>query len=70
MKITATSTQKEKRKMNKRQTEKRKKQIAQAAAILGALGGASRSPAKVAASRANGKKGGRPRKDAAKKEKL
>lgn len=51
--------------MNKRQAKKRNKRIAEAAAILGAIGGASRSPAKAAASRANGKKGGRPRKDAA-----
>ena len=43
---------------------KRNKQIARAAAILGALGGASRSPAKAMASRANGKRGGRPRKTA------
>lgn len=57
---------KRKAKMNKRQRKKLNKrlaQISQAAAILGALGGASRSPAKAAASRANGKKGGRPRKD-------
>jgi len=47
--------------MNKRQVKKRNKRIAEAAAILGALGGASRSPAKAAASRANGKKGGRPK---------
>jgi len=47
--------------MYKRQTKKRNKRIARAAAILGALGGASRSPAKVLASRANGKKGGRPK---------
>lgn len=34
----------------------------QAAAALGRLGGASKSKAKQAASRANGKKGGRPKK--------
>jgi len=48
--------------MNKRQTKKKNKKLALAAAILGAAGGASRSPAKVRASRENGKKGGRPRK--------
>jgi len=47
--------------MNKRQAKKRNKRIAEAAAILGALGGASKSPAKAMASRENGKKGGRPR---------
>ncbi len=52
--------------MNKRQTKKKNKKLALAAAILGAAGGASRSPAKVLASRENGKKGGRPRKDATK----
>jgi hypothetical protein len=35
------------------------------AAQLGAAGGATRSPAKAAAARANGKRGGRPRKVAA-----
>lgn len=34
------------------------------AARLGAAGGRARSPAKIAASRANGKRGGRPRKTA------
>lgn len=33
-----------------------------AAAILGAKGGASKSPAKIAAARENGKRGGRPKK--------
>jgi len=54
----------------KRQTKKRNKrtaaQLARAAAILGAAGGAVKSDRKTAASRQNGKKGGRPRKDAAK----
>lgn len=35
----------------------------QAASMLGKLGGASRSEAKRKASRENGRKGGRPRKD-------
>jgi hypothetical protein len=35
--------------------------IATAPAAMGRLGGASNSPAKVAAARANGAKGGRPR---------
>ena len=38
-----------------------------AAAVLGRKGGKSRSAAKQAASRENGKLGGRPRKDKAKK---
>ena len=37
----------------------------QAAAALGKLGGSTKSPAKAAASRANGRKGGRPAKAAA-----
>lgn len=37
------------------------------AAAMGKLGGATRTPAKAAASRENGKLGGRPRKDAATK---
>ena len=37
--------------------------IRAAAAALGQLGGKSKSDRKSAASRANGKKGGRPRKD-------
>jgi hypothetical protein len=53
--------------MNKRQTKKRNKQqaaqLALAASILGAAGGAVKSDRKTAASRANGKKGGRPRKE-------
>ena len=56
--------------MNKRQTKKRNKQqaaqLALAASILGAVGGAVKSDRKTAAARENGKKGGRPRKDAAK----
>jgi hypothetical protein len=39
------------------------KNIQKAASALGKIGGASKSPAKSAASRANGAKGGRPRKD-------
>lgn len=35
--------------------------VSAAAAALGRLGGKSKSPAKAAASRDNGKKGGRPR---------
>ena len=54
--------------MNKRQTKKKNKktaaQLALAASILGAVGGAVKSDRKTAASRENGKKGGRPRKDA------
>ena len=38
-------------------------QITKAAAVLGRQGGRSTSPAKQAASRANGKKGGRPTKE-------
>ena len=38
--------------------------ISKAAAALGKKGGQAKSPAKKAASRENGKKGGRPRKDA------
>jgi len=49
--------------MNKRQKKKRNKQLALAAAILGAAGGAVKSARKAAAARANGKKGGRPRKE-------
>jgi hypothetical protein len=52
--------------MNKRQTKKRNKQLALAASILGAAGGAVKSDRKTAASRANGKKGGRPRKETSK----
>jgi len=37
-----------------------KKEISQAAAILGSRGGKVKTAAKAAASRANGKKGGRP----------
>lgn len=66
IKATKGSEQNRKAKMNKRQVKKRNKQIARAAAILGALGGASKSPAKAMASRVNGQKGGRPRKDSAK----
>lgn len=43
--------------------------ISAAAALLGRLGGSVRSPAKAAASRANGCKGGRPRKTGAVPEK-
>jgi hypothetical protein len=39
-----------------------KKQISEAAAALGRKGGSVKSERKAAASRANGKKGGRPRK--------
>lgn len=48
--------------MNKRQTKKKNKKLALAAAILGAVGGAVKSDRKTAAARENGKKGGRPRK--------
>ena len=52
--------------MNKRQKKKRNKQqaaqLALAASILGAVGGAVKSDRKTAAARENGKKGGRPRK--------
>lgn len=52
--------------MNKRQTKKKNKQaaaqLALAASILGSAGGAMKSDRKTAASRENGKKGGRPRK--------
>jgi hypothetical protein len=41
-----------------------KKQISEIAAMLGKLGGSSKSKAKAAASRKNGKLGGRPRKKA------
>lgn len=39
--------------------------VSEAARALGRLGGASKSPAKIAAARANGRKGGRPRKQPA-----
>jgi hypothetical protein len=39
-----------------------KKEIRSAAAVFGYLGGKSTSPAKQDAARANGKKGGRPKK--------
>lgn len=47
-------------------TAKRKPspEVSAAAAALGRLGGLSRSPAKIAAVRENGKKGGRPKKNA------
>lgn len=38
-----------------------KKEISEAAATLGRKGGSAKTPAKVAASRENGKKGGKPR---------
>jgi hypothetical protein len=41
-----------------------KKDLSKIAALLGALGGASKSRAKAAAARKNGKLGGRPRKKA------
>jgi len=48
--------------MNKRQKKKRnKQQLARAAAIMGSAGGAVKSARKAAAARANGKKGGRPK---------
>lgn len=42
------------------------KEVSHAAATLGRKGGAAKSDAKAAASRENGKKGGRPRKEAGK----
>jgi hypothetical protein len=42
-----------------------KKQINEAAALLGRKGGSVKSEKKAAASRENGKKGGRPRKEKA-----
>ncbi len=42
------------------------KELSDAARALGRKGGSSRTPKKQAASRENGKKGGRPKKDAVK----
>jgi hypothetical protein len=42
-------------------TIKRASDASKAAAVLGRLGGLSRSPAKIEAARINGKKGGRPK---------
>jgi hypothetical protein len=45
--------------------KKNNKQVNEAAALLGRKGGSVKSERKAAASRANGKKGGRPRKEKA-----